>query len=341
MSEILTKEQIDQLLAGGGLGETQPPVVPATPAIPMDDDSAALEKPLAMFAQQASGVLATVLSRKVSITMKTCVRAQPALAGDILPGENIAIALPFTAGLQGEMHLLLGRRSASMVGDLMLMQQDGGEFGPDQIDAVTELSNQVASSFATALGAERGIKTSAGPARIAEFVLDSPPVPWDRCFIMTASMAVEGSVETPVAVLIPDSLGRQLTGKGRTGDHSAEALPKPGSLNPPQPEFVETPRPAAAGSVRPSGREQDNIELLLDVDLDVSIELGSTTLSIKRVLDLAPGSVVELDRMAGEPVDLLVNNKPVAKGEVVVIDESFGIRILSLVSPEERIKSLR
>jgi flagellar motor switch protein FliN/FliY len=59
------------------------------------------------------------------------------------------------------------------------------------------------------------------------------------------------------------------------------------------------------------------------------------------VLELAPGSIVELDRMAGEPVDLLVNNKVVAKGEVVVIDESFGIRIVSLVSAEERIRSLR
>ena len=81
--------------------------------------------------------------------------------------------------------------------------------------------------------------------------------------------------------------------------------------------------------------------MLLDVDLDVSIELGSSMLSIKRILELAPGSIVELDRMAGEPVDLLVNNKVVAKGEVVVIDENFGIRIVSLVSPQERIRSLR
>ena len=84
-----------------------------------------------------------------------------------------------------------------------------------------------------------------------------------------------------------------------------------------------------------------NIDMLLDVELDVSIELGKSLLSIKRVLELAPGSIVELDRMAGEPVDLLVNNKVVAKGEVVVIDESFGIRIVSLVSAEERIRSLR
>jgi flagellar motor switch protein FliN/FliY len=81
--------------------------------------------------------------------------------------------------------------------------------------------------------------------------------------------------------------------------------------------------------------------MLLDVDLDVYIELGRANLSIKRILELSPGSIVELDRMAGEPVDLLVNEKVVAKGEVVVVDENFGIRIVSLVSAEDRIKSLK
>jgi len=79
----------------------------------------------------------------------------------------------------------------------------------------------------------------------------------------------------------------------------------------------------------------------LDVELEVTIELGKTNIAIKKVLDLAPGALVELERFAGEPVDLLVNNKVVAKGEVVVIDENFGVRIISLVSPEERIRSLK
>lgn len=102
--------------------------------------------------------------------------------------------------------------------------------------------------------------------------------------------------------------------------------------------FVETS--LSSNSLR-SGASHENIGMLLDVELDVFIELGRTNLSIKRVLELAPGSIVELDRMAGEPVDLLVNDKVVAKGEVVVVDENFGIRIVSLVSAEDRIKSLR
>jgi flagellar motor switch protein FliN/FliY len=87
-------------------------------------------------------------------------------------------------------------------------------------------------------------------------------------------------------------------------------------------------------------RVSQNLDLLLDVSLPISIELGRTSMSIQEILKLGPGSIVELDKLAGEPVDLLVNNKIVAKGEVVVIDENFGIRVTSLISPEERLKSL-
>lgn len=89
------------------------------------------------------------------------------------------------------------------------------------------------------------------------------------------------------------------------------------------------------------GKSVRNIELLMDVDLPVSIELGRTRMNVSDILALGPGSVVELDKLVGEPVDLLVNNKCVARGEVVVVDENFGLRITQLVSPEERIKNLQ
>ncbi len=77
--------------------------------------------------------------------------------------------------------------------------------------------------------------------------------------------------------------------------------------------------------------QTENIDLLLDVPLEVSVELGRTSKSIKEILDFAPGTVVELNRLAGEPIDVLVNGKYVAKGEVVVIGESFGVRITSVI----------
>jgi flagellar motor switch protein FliN/FliY len=89
-----------------------------------------------------------------------------------------------------------------------------------------------------------------------------------------------------------------------------------------------------------SGSEPRNIDLLMDVDLPISIELGRTKMSISDILALGPGSVVELHKLAGEPVDLLVNYKVVAKGEVVVVDENFGLRITQLMTPEERLKAL-
>ena len=76
--------------------------------------------------------------------------------------------------------------------------------------------------------------------------------------------------------------------------------------------------------------QQENIDLIMDVPLEVTVELGRSNKSIKEILDFAPGTIIELDKLAGEPVDILVNGKFVAKGEVVVIEENFGIRIVEI-----------
>ena len=86
---------------------------------------------------------------------------------------------------------------------------------------------------------------------------------------------------------------------------------------------------------------QRRLELLLDVPLDLSVELGRTRMSIQELLNLGPGSVVELDKVAGEPLDILINERLVARGEVVVVNDKFGIRITDIVSPAERIARLR
>ncbi|WP_027338702.1 flagellar motor switch phosphatase FliY [Halonatronum saccharophilum] len=93
------------------------------------------------------------------------------------------------------------------------------------------------------------------------------------------------------------------------------------------------------GSTGISGINND-IRLIYDVPLELTVRLGKTRMSIRDVLELSPGSVIELDRLAGEAVDLLVNGKLIAKGEVVVIDENFGFRVTDIVSSEERLKNL-
>ena len=102
-------------------------------------------------------------------------------------------------------------------------------------------------------------------------------------------------------------------------------------------------RPAEFQQLSPlpgASEAKNNIDLLLDVKMPVAIELGRTELSIAELLNLGPGSVVELNKLAGEPVDVLVNNKIIARGEVVVVDESFGVRVTQLLSPQERLQSL-
>lgn len=84
----------------------------------------------------------------------------------------------------------------------------------------------------------------------------------------------------------------------------------------------------------------NNMELIKDVPLEVTVRLGKTVMKIRDILELGDGSIIELDKLAGEPVDLLVNGKLVAKGEVVVIDENFGFRVKDIVSPAERLNTL-
>ena len=86
--------------------------------------------------------------------------------------------------------------------------------------------------------------------------------------------------------------------------------------------------------------EQGNISLIMDVQMEMTVELGRTKKQIKDILGMGEGTIIELDKLAGEPVDILVNHKPIAKGEVVVIDENFGVRVTEILSPLERVSDL-
>jgi flagellar motor switch protein FliN len=103
-------------------------------------------------------------------------------------------------------------------------------------------------------------------------------------------------------------------------------------------------QPATFSSFEPTGigqQETKNLDMLLDIPLQVTVELGRTNRSVKDILEMSSGSIIELDKLAGEPVDILVNSRLIAKGEVVVIDENFGVRITDIVSPSDRLNKLR
>jgi flagellar motor switch protein FliN/FliY len=97
---------------------------------------------------------------------------------------------------------------------------------------------------------------------------------------------------------------------------------------------AQAPRPAQGGGVQ-------SLDFILDIPLKVAVELGRSKMAIREILQLAQGSVIELSKFAGEPLEVLVNDKLIARGEVVVVNEKFGIRLTDIISPVERIEQLK
>jgi flagellar motor switch protein FliN/FliY len=142
---------------------------------------------------------------------------------------------------------------------------------------------------------------------------------------------------------LADEWASALAEAGDTNQDDIDALLNQGPAAAPAPprapleEFGSSPKPAAI----PAGLEGPNLDVILDIPVSISMEVGSTEISIRNLLQLNQGSVVELDRLAGEPLDVLVNGTLIAHGEVVVVNEKFGIRLTDVISPSERIKKLR
>jgi flagellar motor switch protein FliN/FliY len=105
----------------------------------------------------------------------------------------------------------------------------------------------------------------------------------------------------------------------------------------------QSPQPASFPPVQQTetGGAPKNIDFILDIPMSVTVYVGSTKMAIRDLLQLAQGSVIELDKLAGEPMEVMVNNKLVARGEVVVVNEKFGIRLTDVVSAAERVQQLR
>jgi len=93
--------------------------------------------------------------------------------------------------------------------------------------------------------------------------------------------------------------------------------------------------------VEAAATETGNLELILDVPLGVSVELGRVKMPVRQLLSLTAGSVIELAKLAGEPLDVLINGRPVARGEAVMVNEKFGVRLTEIVSQSERVERLR
>jgi len=181
-------------------------------------------------------------------------------------------------------------------------------------------------------------------------------------------MEVDGLIDSEIMQILPIPVAREMVGyllENEAEEEEPMPAPTPAPAAVPA-QAAATPPPTAAApayGVSPSSHmaanvpvqpamfaplstapvqvNDANIGLILDVPLQVTVELGRTRKTIKDILELTNGSIVELDKLAGEPVDIMVNGRFLAKGEVVVIDENFGIRITDIVSPAERAQQLQ
>ncbi len=350
MGDLLSQEQIDNLLKQNGDGGFEGDDIDTGFDEPADvssgSDFNSLQEAFSLFNENVNSVISQVLNREVTFSVSQCENTnQETLQGNVT-APLLSLTIPFEEGVTGKLFIIISTKDVAIFSDLMMMGDGTSEYKDEHNDAIGELFNQIMGSYTTALGERCDGSISTGAIEVKEFDFDNPPFPFDDTDMLIEDVTISEIGDTHINIVVDRELSGQLSGKFKEpggADAGGEQLSgiDMGELGELGDFDNEDSEPSADLGSAPSEVVDKNVDMLLDVELDVYIELGSTNLSIKRILELAPGSIVELERMAGEPVDLMVNNKVIAKGEVVVVDENFGIRIVSLVSTEERIKSLK
>ncbi|MFB5660555.1 flagellar motor switch phosphatase FliY [Alteribacillus sp. HJP-4] len=173
--------------------------------------------------------------------------------------------------------------------------------------------------------------------RMIEDLMNPPEE--DNASFQEAEIAPEPNQKPPKKEILTSTEAKDQTGRGVSSETREQQFI--GSSESAPEREVQSAAFSSFESPPLGQTEAKNLNMLLDIPLEVTVELGRTKRSIKDILEFSQGSIIELDKLAGEPVDILVNQKLVAKGEVVVIDENFGVRVTDIVSQAERIKRLK
>jgi flagellar motor switch protein FliN/FliY len=232
-----------------------------------------------------------------------------------LKENSISIQFEAAQHLTGNQGFILSKKDAVRLAQLLLAEPEDGSsvMSDDHRDAIGELFRQFAGAAASALKGLAG-----GEVNFKWLGLDPfPGVPTLQAGIQWNSPGL-----TPLALVA--ELGSPLVT----------------ALNPVTPPALELPAPTQFPAPLAPARDP-KLELLMDVELDVTLRFGERQMALRDILDLSAGSVVELDQYVQDPVELLVGRKVIARGEVVVVDGSNALRVMQIVSPMERIESLR
>ena len=371
-NEFLSQEELDALLKGLQEDQEVEEEKQSSALKLSSEDIDAIGEVSNVAMGAAATALSTMLGKKVTITTPSVITKSLDGFKKDYSGKKIYATIEFTEGIKGISLLIMDSEAARIIADLMMggPGRSSGELDEITMSAVGESMNQMMGAFATTLSDFFSIRISIAPPKVELIDFDDPNFEFPPIsknvdvpiVIVRFNLNIEDLISTEVLQIIDAQLAKQLTKmffektlevqkvenvptvKKETSQRiksepSVEAeRPKPKVKAQPVelPEFEEEPLETEEEVVA-----SDRLKLLYDIPLEISVELGRTRMTLKQVLELDKGSLIELDKLTGEYADILVNGKIIARGEVVVIGENFGVRITEIISPRERLYSLK
>lgn len=256
-----------------------------------------------------------------------------------LKGKNVIFVVKINGSLNGEMLFILPNLEVQKIVSIIMggMGQDATDEPLDsaQMSTIKDALNPIFYSLISHLSVLIG--NTITPIGIYlknsnEFTDTLPETAYLR---IQYSFIITGFVNTKLIVILPFSLSKNLLNLIQSKEKLIETSKIEEQEKEPSIPIKEVEFPSISTTTQ--GLATPNMELLLDVQMNVSVELGRTKKYIKEILEMGEGSIIELDKQAGENVDVLVNGKLIARGEVVVIDENFGVRITEIISPKDKL----
>ncbi|HUW65093.1 MAG TPA: flagellar motor switch phosphatase FliY [Spirochaetia bacterium] len=360
MSErLLGQEEIDALLSDKVLDETEE--VDAGRASLKNEEIDTLGEIGNISMGSAATTLSQILARRVSITSPVVRILTRGALFESFVVPHLLIEVEYTKGLEGTTFLVIPVADAVILADLMM--GNDGQSPPEgltdiTISAASEAMNQMIGTASTSMATMFRRTVQIGPPRsrvVTTVDLQQQAyVEDEQLVIIYFRLVVEGFIDSTIMQILDLDTARaeaalMLQDVASIKDDKLEAVEvQPASVpsrqevaGPVPPAAAADPSPRVATGNAPNRVEQKRLDMLLDIPLKVSVILGRSRQPVKDVLSMTPGAVMGLDITVDEPVDILLNGTLVAKGEVVVVDENFGVRITSILSPIERLQNLR
>ena len=272
------------------------------------------------------GTLGQIIGAPAKVDVKSCavMSSEEVLAH--LSGAAVRGTLPFEEGLSGEVVVYWPTSLAGRAADLMLGGDGTSEFSAEEhTEAARKIIQQLFAPVSAELTSLSGSKVVFGTATAEVLELSADVLDVSEAVTVLAELAI-GSDLYPWAAVYPEATAAGLA--ALVAEHEGASPEEVGEI-----ETVEV-QPAGFGGLGgspPAAESSGNMDLLMDLSLPVSIELGRTKMLVRDIVSLGRGSIVELDKLSGDPVDIYVNDLKVAEGEVVLVDENFGVRVTALV----------